>query len=62
MPPEFIAIIAFDTVQLVGLIILGWMLRDVSVMMAEVPISTVIHILCGRRMDDVLRELQEKCA
>ena len=43
MPPEFIAIIAFDTVQLVGLLILGWMLRDVSIMMGEVPVSTVIH-------------------
>jgi len=59
MSPEFIAIIVFGTVQLAGLLILGLILRDVSRMTREVPVYTRIHVLQGRRIEDVLRELAE---
>ena len=52
MSTEFIAIIIFGTFQLAGLLFLGGMLRDISA-------STRIHVLQGRRIDDVLRELRE---
>jgi hypothetical protein len=55
MSPEFIAIIIFGTVQLSGLLILGWILRDISV-------ATRIHVLQGRRIEEVLRELVQRGA
>ena len=50
MLPEFIAIVIFGIVQLAGLLILGSMLRDISV-------ATRIHVLQGRRIEEVMREL-----
>jgi hypothetical protein len=55
MSPEFIAIIIFGTAQSVGFLILRWIVREISV-------STRIHVLQGRQIEDVLRELQEKDA
>jgi hypothetical protein len=52
MSPEFIAIIIFGPIQLAGLLILGLMLRQISG-------STGIHVLHGRRIEDVLLELRE---
>ena len=60
MSPEFIAIIVFGGLHLIGLLILGWMLRDVSRMTRDVTVSTRIHVLQGRRIEDVLRELSER--
>ncbi len=59
MSPEFIAIIIFGTVQRAGLLVLGWILRDVSQIMRDISVSTRIHVLQGRRIEDVLRELRE---
>ncbi|MBV8359305.1 MAG: hypothetical protein JO189_15425 [Deltaproteobacteria bacterium] len=55
MSPEFIAIIIFGTVQLAGLLILDLMLREISV-------STRIHVLQGRRIEEVLGELARRGA
>jgi hypothetical protein len=55
MSPEFIAIIIFGTAQSVGFLILRWIVREISV-------STRIHVLQRRRIEDVLRELQERDA
>ena len=52
MSAELIGIIAFATVQLAGLLFLGLMLREISV-------SNRVHVLQGRRTEDVLRELRE---
>ena len=52
-------IIISGAVQLAGLLILGVMLRDVSRMRRDVTISTRIHVLQGRRLEDLLRELSE---
>lgn len=59
MSPEFIAIIVFGTIQLAGLLILGLILREVSGETREISVSTMIHVLQGRRIEDVLRELCE---
>jgi len=59
MSPEFIAIIIFGTAQLIGLLILGLMLRTVSRESREISVSTRIHVLQGRRIEDVLRELSQ---
>jgi hypothetical protein len=60
MSPEFIAIIVFGTAQLAGLLILGLMLRNISQETREISISTRIHVLQGRRFEEVLRELSER--
>ncbi len=62
MSPEFITIMVFGTAQLIGLLILGLMLRDISRETREISVSTRIDVLQGRRIEDVLRELQEKGA
>jgi hypothetical protein len=59
MSPEFIGIIVFGTIQLVGLPILGSMMRDVSRTTREVSVSTRIHFLHSRRIEEVLQELRE---
>jgi hypothetical protein len=56
MPPEFIAVIIFDVVELAGLLFLGVYL---SRMLNEISVSTRIHVLQGRRIEDVLRELHQ---
>jgi len=53
---EFIAIIIVGLTQLVGLLILGLTLGR---MMRDVSVSTRIHVLQGRRIEEVLRELRE---
>jgi len=55
MPAEFLAILIFGTVQLAGLLILGLMLREISV-------STRIHVLQGRTSEEVFRELRESAS
>jgi hypothetical protein len=57
MSPEFIAIIIFGTTQPAGLLILGLMARNISREMRG--ISTRTHVLQGRRIEEVLRELSQ---
>jgi hypothetical protein len=59
MSPEFVAIIIFGTFQLIVLLILGLMLRDVSRESREISVSTRIHVLQGRGIEEVLRELSQ---
>ena len=55
MSPEFIAIITVGVVQLAGLLILGVFLGRI---LREISVSTRIHVLQGRRIEEVLRDLQ----
>ena len=59
MSPEFIAIIIFGTAQLAGLLTLALMLRNISRETREISVSTRIHVVQGRPIEDVLRELSE---
>jgi hypothetical protein len=56
MSPEFIAVIIFGVVQIAGLVFPGVYL---SRMLNEISTATRIHVLQGRRIKDVLRELQQ---
>jgi hypothetical protein len=56
MSPEIIAIMTVGVAQIAGLLILGVYL---SRMLREISVSTRIHVLQGRRIEDVLRELRE---
>jgi len=56
MSPEFIAIITVGVAQLAGLLILGLFLGQI---LREISLSTRIHVLQGRRIEEVLRELRQ---
>jgi hypothetical protein len=59
MPLEFITVIivvVFGVVEVAGVVFLGIYL---SRMLNEISTATRIHVLQGRRIEDVLRELQQ---
>jgi hypothetical protein len=59
MSPELIAIMVLATIQLIGLLILGLMLRSISTEARELSVSTSVHVLQERRIEDMLRELSQ---
>jgi hypothetical protein len=59
MSLEFITVIVvvvFGVVEVAGVVFLGIYL---SRMLNEISTATLIHVLEGRRFEDVLRELQQ---
>ena len=59
MPLEFITVIivvVFGVVEVAGVVFLGIYL---SRMLNEISTATRIHVLQGRRIEDVLRDLQQ---
>jgi hypothetical protein len=56
MSPDILAIAISTTIQLFGLIILGWYL---SRMLRQITAEVTFNILQGRRIEEVLREMRE---
>ena len=56
MSPDILAIVIATTIQLLGLIILGWYL---SRMLRQITAEVTFNVLQGRRIEDALREMRE---
>jgi hypothetical protein len=56
MSPDILAIAISTTIQLFGLIILGWYL---SRMLRQITAEVTFNIFQGRRIEEVLREMRE---
>jgi hypothetical protein len=56
MSPDILAIVIATTIQLCGLIILGWYL---SRMLRQITAKVTFNVLQGRRIEDALREMRE---
>ena len=63
MSPDILAIAIATTVQLLGLVVLGWylsrMLREISAEVTQITAAVTFNVLQGRRIDEVLREMRE---
>lgn len=56
MSPDILAIVVATTIQLLGLILLGWYL---SRMLRQITAEVTFNVLQGRRIEEVLREMRE---
>jgi hypothetical protein len=61
--PDILAIAIATTVQLLGLVFLGWylsrMLREISAEVTQITAAVTFNVLQGRRIEEVLREMRE---
>jgi len=61
--PDILAIAIATTVQLLGLVVLGWylsrMLREISAEVTQITAAVTFNVLQGRRIEEVLREMRE---
>ncbi len=66
MSPDIFAIVVATTIQLLGLVFLGWylsrMLREISAEVTQIAAAVTFNVLQGRRLEDVLREMRESPA
>ncbi len=69
MSPEFIVTVISAIVQLAGLVILGWMLRQntvdqkqITAAVTQITAAVSVNVLQGRRIEQVLREMREPAA
>jgi hypothetical protein len=56
MSPDILAIVVATTIQLLGLILLGWYL---SRMLRQITAEVTFNVLQGRRIEEVLGEICE---
>ncbi len=56
MSPDILAIVIATTIQLLGLVFLGWYL---SRMLRQITAEVTFNVLQGRRIEVVLREMRE---
>lgn len=59
MSPESIMIGIFGIVQIAGLVILAWMLRQNAADLKQITAAVTVNVLQGRRIEQVLREMGE---
>jgi hypothetical protein len=56
MSADILAIVTATTVQLLGLLLLGWYL---SRMLRQITAEVTYNVLQGRRIEEVLRDMRE---
>jgi len=66
MSPDILAIAIVTTIQLLGLVFLGWYLsrmhHEISAEVTQITAVVTFNVLQGRRIEEVSREMRESPA